>query len=138
MALIFVYGSLLKGGPAHRLLNDCKYLGRGRVDGYTLLNLQAFPGAVPCKEGHVWGELYSLPDNPQPVVDALERYEGSRFYPELVAVSAKGVPLDVPATMFVYVDPIETEPQLSVWSPRSRNWEGPDRRGTERLEELGV
>ena len=77
-SLIFVYGTLRRGGKSHDLLERLRavYLGKGSVAG-QLLDLGTFPGAL--KSGRpptrVVGEIYRLPD-PSEALKTLDEYEG--------------------------------------------------------------
>ena len=77
-SLIFVYGTLRRGGKSHELLErlGAVYLGKGSVAG-ELLDLGTFPGAL--KSGlpptRVVGEIYRLPD-PSGALKTLDEYEG--------------------------------------------------------------
>lgn len=60
-ALIFVYGSLCSGEPAHARLAGAEFLGeRWTRPHYTLLDLGAYPGLMASGETRVRGELYRV------------------------------------------------------------------------------
>jgi gamma-glutamylaminecyclotransferase len=60
--LLFVYGTLMRGEPAHALLGDSIYLGEARtVPGFTLVDLGPYPALLRLGQGTAWGELYELP-----------------------------------------------------------------------------
>lgn len=80
---LFVYGTLRRGAPMHGLLEDgARRVAEARVDG-RLYDMGAYPAFVPGGwvrgRGTVCGELYEIPGDPTPVLDALDRYEGEQF-----------------------------------------------------------
>lgn len=77
-SLVFVYGTLRRGGGSHDLLErlGAVYLGKGSVAG-ELLDLGAFPGARKSRSpsARVVGEIYRVP-NATEALKALDEYEG--------------------------------------------------------------
>jgi gamma-glutamylcyclotransferase (GGCT)/AIG2-like uncharacterized protein YtfP len=74
LALLFAYGTLMRGEPLHGVLaRRAAFVGEGHVRG-RLVALGRFPGLVPGA-GRVRGELFRLHD-PEllPVVDREEGY----------------------------------------------------------------
>lgn len=76
--LLFTYGTLMRGFPLHRLLEGrARFVGAGRVTA-RLLDLGAYPAAVPAAEGAVVGELYRVLD---PALWAvLDSAEGPQYH----------------------------------------------------------
>ena len=73
--LLFVYGTLRRGFPMHRLLRPhAVLLGEGRVQG-RLYEVGGYPGLVLEGDGLVKGELYRL-RRPNSALRVLDRYEG--------------------------------------------------------------
>ena len=73
--LLFVYGSLMRGGVNHALLAGQRFLGCARTrPRYALLNLNAYRGLVPCEHDGtvVPGELYEVARVLVPRLDELE------------------------------------------------------------------
>ena len=74
--LLFVYGTLMRGEPAHRFLTGrATFVDDGHVAG-TLLDLGRFPGLV-AGPGRVWGEVWRL-EAPE-LLRTLDEYEGYNF-----------------------------------------------------------
>ena len=70
---VFVYGTLLGGGPNHRLLRRSRLVGEDTTaDGFALHNLGPFPGMVRATAGHVRGEVYEVDDATLAALDRLE------------------------------------------------------------------
>lgn len=75
MNLIFVYGTLKKGGHNHHFMAGQTFSGHGRtVPGYTLYDLGGYPGIVPAAEDAegVTGEVWSVDDACLAGLDVLE------------------------------------------------------------------
>jgi len=75
-ALLFAYGTLMRGYPLHRVLaRRSTLIARGTVRG-ALLDLGRYPGLVDGR-GCVSGELYRLDD--VELLGTLDREEGYHF-----------------------------------------------------------
>src|SRR4029450_5125970 len=99
---IFVYGTLRRGAAMHALLAPgAEWVGRARMRG-RLYDLGAFPGFGAGRAGEwVQGELYRLTGDPAPLLDSLDRYEGTAFRREMrEAVRDGGV--RVPAYVYAF------------------------------------
>ncbi len=58
--LLFVYGTLMRGFPLHRILDGkAEYLGVGEVPG-LLFDLGSYPAALRGPGGPIRGEVYRL------------------------------------------------------------------------------
>jgi gamma-glutamylcyclotransferase (GGCT)/AIG2-like uncharacterized protein YtfP len=72
---LFVYGTLMRGGRYHRVLEGQRLLGPARtLPHYALLDLGAYPGLV-CRDEDgraVAGELYEVAADLLPRLDAVE------------------------------------------------------------------
>ena len=79
-SLLFVYGTLRRGGEGHRLLQrrGVVYVGKGSVAG-ELYDLDSYPGALKSQDpsSRVMGEVYRL-SNPTQALQRLDEYEGVR------------------------------------------------------------
>lgn len=98
---IFVYGTLRRGGAMHALLAPgAEWVGRARMRG-RLYDLGAFPGFADGRANDwVQGELYRLTGDSAPLLDSLDRYEGTAFRREVrEAVRDGGVRMQA----YVYV-----------------------------------
>ncbi|MBX7057479.1 MAG: gamma-glutamylcyclotransferase [Leptospirales bacterium] len=74
--LLFVYGTLRRGGAAHdRYLNDAKRIGDAFVCG-ALFDLGGYPALVCGGQQRVAGELYAVQNV---ALLALDEYEGCAF-----------------------------------------------------------
>jgi gamma-glutamylcyclotransferase (GGCT)/AIG2-like uncharacterized protein YtfP len=73
---LFVYGTLMKGFPLHRLLEGrARFLGEGQIKA-RLFSLGDFPGAVEDPRGVVIGEVYQS----EWMVDLLEGIDEEEEY----------------------------------------------------------
>ena len=76
-SLLFVYGTLMRGLALHRLLEGrSRYVGEGTVAA-RLVDLGAYPGAVPDAHARVAGELYDVDDV---AWSALDSAEGPQYH----------------------------------------------------------
>ena len=73
--VLFVYGTLMDGQCNAHYLDECAIYGVGEVRGYTLLQLNGYPGMIKG-DGVVAGELYSINEK---VKKQLDRLEGSQY-----------------------------------------------------------
>lgn len=73
--LLFVYGTLMRGGVNHTLLAEQRFLGPARTrPRYALFRLNDYPGLVVCEcDGTaVHGELYEVARPLMPTLDEIE------------------------------------------------------------------
>ena len=101
--LLFVYGTLMRGFPLHRLLDGkAEYLGAGEVPG-LLFDLGSYPAALRGPGGPIRGEVYRLADAGLWV--ALDSAEGSQYHRGEVGVrmSSGG---EVTASIYWFVSPL--------------------------------
>jgi gamma-glutamylcyclotransferase (GGCT)/AIG2-like uncharacterized protein YtfP len=88
--LLFVYGTLMRGGSRHATLAGQRFVGEARTEPrYGLLDLGDYPGLVPCETGGraVCGELYEVEGRMLPELDAVE---GSPDWFRLGSVAVEG------------------------------------------------
>jgi len=99
MTRVFVYGSLLRGEPNHRLLGDAHFIGLARTrPAFALHDLGAFPGAVSHGTTAITGEIYEVDG---PTLERLDRLEGHPhlYRREVVELVAS----DEPEFAYIYV-----------------------------------
>jgi gamma-glutamylcyclotransferase (GGCT)/AIG2-like uncharacterized protein YtfP len=73
--VLFVYGTLMRGGIRHHVLAGQRFLGDVRTRPYyALFDLGAYPGLIPCQEEGraVPGELYEVATGLIPLLDRIE------------------------------------------------------------------
>ncbi|RMG33168.1 MAG: gamma-glutamylcyclotransferase [Gammaproteobacteria bacterium] len=114
MERLFVYGTLMRRGSMHRLLDgEADLLGRGWVRG-RLYRVADYPGLVAGggPADRVWGELYRL-RGPGRVLARIDAYEGcasSEPRPHEYRRQRLSVHLEdgriVPAWGYVYLRPV--------------------------------
>jgi gamma-glutamylaminecyclotransferase len=74
MTLVLVYGTLMRGEPAHGLLADARFVRLARTDPvFTLVSLGPYPAMLPGGRVCVRGELYKVDEG---MLGRLDRYEG--------------------------------------------------------------
>lgn len=76
MTLLFVYGSLRRGGSNHRELRGAAFLGLARTRAsYALVRIDEYPALVVGSES-VAGELYAVDGA---LLDELDAFEGAAY-----------------------------------------------------------
>jgi gamma-glutamylcyclotransferase (GGCT)/AIG2-like uncharacterized protein YtfP len=79
-SLLFVYGTLMRGGENHRRLSAHRprFLGEGRIQGRLFrIKGESYPGAAPTSSRrYVRGELYELHD-PDQALKKIDKFEGT-------------------------------------------------------------
>lgn len=71
--LVFVYGTLKRGGRNHHWLKDASWAGEASLDGVVLHDLGPFPMAV-IGAGTAFGEVYAVEASGLDRLDELEGY----------------------------------------------------------------
>jgi gamma-glutamylcyclotransferase (GGCT)/AIG2-like uncharacterized protein YtfP len=101
--LLFVYGTLMRGFPLHRLLEGrAQYLEAGTVQG-LLVDLGAYPAATPDRHGIVRGEVYRVVASD--LMTVLDSAEGAQYHREETRIRmADG--RDATAFIYWYVGPL--------------------------------
>ncbi len=102
--LLFVYGTLMREFPLHRLLaGRAEYVGTGRVSA-RLVDLGAYPAAVRDRHGTVHGEVYRVSDPSLWI--ALDSAEGPQYHREQVTIrNARG--REANASIYWYAGPLD-------------------------------
>ena len=86
--LLFVYGTLMRGFPLHRLLEGrARFLGAGTARG-RLYDLGRYPGAVPDREATLRGEVYRVLE--PALWAALDSVEGPQYDRQEADVTVAG------------------------------------------------
>ena len=91
MSLVFVYGTLKRGGSNHSFLAGQGFLGDARtVAGYRLFELEGFPGmvALPDDRAGVSGEIWSVDEACLAELDRLEGIDEGLYRRERVKLLA--------------------------------------------------
>lgn len=71
--LIFVYGTLKRGGSLHYLLRDAEFLGTGRTFDRHPMVINIIPYLIDVNAGHhIEGELFSVRAGELAAIDSLE------------------------------------------------------------------
>jgi len=73
--LVFIYGTLRRGGANHYILADANFLGRYETEPrYTMFRLGQFPAVVARGDTAITGEIYRVSDAVFALLDELECY----------------------------------------------------------------
>lgn len=74
---IFVYGTLLRGFPAHELMAGARFVGTARTaPAFELVDLGPYPGLLAQGATAVAGEVYDVPES---LLARLDDYEGPDY-----------------------------------------------------------
>ncbi|MBS0662768.1 MAG: gamma-glutamylcyclotransferase [Verrucomicrobia bacterium] len=115
MSLIFVYGTLKRGGSNHRQLAGQKFVGHAcTVPGYRLFLLEGYPGMVPwpADQTGVVGEVWEVADSALPQLDAFEGVPEGLYRRERVLLQSPHQTADA----YLYARSIEGRPDVgSEW-----------------------
>ena len=100
---VFVYGSLLRGEPNHRVISAGTFVGAARTtEGFALFDLGAYPGMIATDHGTVAGEIYEVDDA---TLAALDRLEGHPRYYQRTRISLdEGIEVETYLLPLEYVD----------------------------------
>ncbi len=87
--LVFVYGTLKRGGCNHHLLQGAEPLGSHRTaPRFTLYDLGRYPGVRPGGRSAIHGELYRVDTETLARLDLLEDYP--RLYDRVLIPTSQG------------------------------------------------
>lgn len=71
--MLFAYGTLMRGEPAHGLLGDARWIVDAHTEpAFTLLNMGEYPALLEGGSTRVAGEIYEIDAS---LLEALDRYE---------------------------------------------------------------
>lgn len=108
MKNLFVYGTLMRGYPNHRVMPpESIFLDKATLPGFSLVAIggKAYPGLVPNDEAMVKGEAWMVPDFKR--TDGLEGYDPknpkySHYLRESVKIKLEDSGEEVWAETYVY------------------------------------
>jgi gamma-glutamylcyclotransferase (GGCT)/AIG2-like uncharacterized protein YtfP len=72
--LIFVYGTLKRGGENHYLLEGSRFAGEASINGWEMRDLGDYPAITKSDGGNVHGEMYIVSDETFLRISILEGY----------------------------------------------------------------
>lgn len=110
--LIFVYGTLKRGGSNHRFLSGQKFLGTAHtVAGFTLYALDGYPGLVRAPDAPgVSGELWEVEPACLAKLDEFEGVDEELYARETIALAPPFAA--TPAEAYVYLRSVAGRPHL--------------------------
>jgi gamma-glutamylcyclotransferase (GGCT)/AIG2-like uncharacterized protein YtfP len=105
--LLFVYGTLMRGGPRHPALAGQRFLGVVRtLPHYALFDLGDYPGLVHASGGQaIHGELYEVE---AALIPQLDRMEGAPALYQLAPVALEDC--DKPVYAYFYQQSTASHP----------------------------
>lgn len=96
--LLFLYGTLKRGGSNHGYLRGQRFVGEARTEaGYRLYDLGGYPGLVAAdRDGlSITGEIWEVDTEGLARLDELEDIEGGEYCREAVTLLAPYQDLEV-------------------------------------------
>ena len=115
--LLFVYGTLKRGGRNHDRLAEQTYVGAARTGpGFILYSLGDYPGLVaePADRGGVAGEVWSVTASSLAQLDAFEGVGEGLYRRERIPLLPPFA--DTPVETYVYARNLAGHPVIgSVW-----------------------
>jgi gamma-glutamylcyclotransferase (GGCT)/AIG2-like uncharacterized protein YtfP len=90
MTFVFVYGSLKRGGPNHKVLANSQFVAEAhtRSSLYQMLSLGDYPGVVRGGSSRISGEVYQVTDR---ILRRLDELEGNGHFYHRIPVLVDGV-----------------------------------------------
>lgn len=103
-ALLFTYGTLMRGFRLDRLLTGrAEFLTRGKVSA-RIIDLGSYPGAVPDPAATIYGEVYRVAD--PALWTALDSAEGPQYHRREVTVRSEDG-RGLAASIYWYIGPLD-------------------------------
>lgn len=115
--LIFVYGTLKRGGSNHLYLKGQAFVGEARTQpGFRLYALDGYPGMIPQPDDRdgVTGEVWSVTPEALTHIDSLEGIDEGMYRREPIPLLAPFANLSV--EVYLYARPVKGRIDLgSTW-----------------------
>lgn len=119
MSRLFVYGTLMKGQRAEKMMTGAKYLGNYRLADYAMYDLGAYPGIKECVGESVVGEVYEITDDMLPGFD---RYEGEGSLYKRITVEVSREEEKVEAYVYMFIPEVHGEPMRETWNASEEDY----------------
>lgn len=103
--LLFLYGTLKRGGSNHGYLSGQRFVGEARTEAkYKLYDLGGYPGLVTVDTGglSITGEIWEVDDEGLARLDELEDIEGGEYCREAVTLLAPHQDLEVEVYRYLF------------------------------------
>ena len=110
---IFVYGTLMKGERANRLVTNGRYGGDFFLSGFSAYDNGSYPQITQDHKGFVYGEVWFVNDE---MVEALDCYENEGVLYNRQSVIVKSIHSDLIAEAYVYNGTPEGERVEGRWN----------------------
>ena len=105
--LVFVYGTLKRGGENHEWIEDQRFVAEARTRPvYRMYDLGGYPGMVRATDGlAIQGEIWQVDDPGLARLDVLEDIDGGEY--ERVGVDLEGEFVDRGVEGYLYLLSVE-------------------------------
>jgi len=114
--LIFVYGTLVRGGRLHRNMDGAEYMGDYILDGYGLYNVGGrYPAIVPEKGERTYGEVFAVSNED---IRRLDLIEGDDYHRLTVTATNIATSEELKCRAYIYIRPVEgyDKVQENTWA----------------------
>ena len=118
MKNVFVYGTLMRGERAARMLSEGNYKGEYVLKDYAMYDLGPFPGIKEKPGEKVLGEVFEVSDSVIPQLDAYEG-EGDLYKRIPVSVESDKQSLE-DVLVYVYLGNCQGEVVRTKWNAYKR------------------
>ena len=118
MKNVFVYGTLMRGERAARMLSEGIYKGEYVLNDYAMYELGPFPGIKKKPGERVIGEVFEVPDSVIPRLDSDEG-EGDLYERTPVRVENENTSLE-DVLVYVYLGSCQGEVVRTKWNAHRR------------------
>ncbi len=107
MTLVFVYGTLKRGGENHGWIERQQFIAEAHTaPQYRMFDLGGYPGMIRAQDGiSIHGEVWSLDEAGLTQLDVLEDTEGGEY--ERVAIQLEGEFATQPVEGYIYLRSVE-------------------------------
>lgn len=114
MTLVFVYGTLKRGGDNHQWLETQRFVTKARTAPlYRMFDLGGYPGMVRTPDGVcIEGEVWSVDEAGLAQLDVLEDTDGGEY--ERVAMQLEGEFSTQQVEGYIYLRSIEGRREVGV------------------------
>jgi gamma-glutamylaminecyclotransferase len=114
MTLVFVYGTLKRGGENHRWIETQRFVTKARTAPlYRMYDLGGYPGMVRADDGVcIEGEVWSVDEAGLAQLDVLEDTEGGEY--ERVNVQLDGEQASLVVEGYVYLRSIQGKQDMGT------------------------
>lgn len=92
MVELFVYGTLMRGEPGHRLLDGARFIAQARTaPSYELVDMGGYPAMVDGGTQAITGEIHAVPEHAFASLDAYEDVPAGLYRRDTLIIAGRPV-----------------------------------------------